>query len=223
MLIGKAVRLRGVERADLSTLVGWMNDPAVRALIARSSPLSMAEEERWFDALLKSTADVVFVIETRPVQRADAPVTLGMCGIHKIDWKNRGAAVGIVIGDADQRGLGHGTDAMACLVAHAVKDLGLQRIELEVFPDNAPAIRSYERCGFVREGVRRSAIWKDGGLKDLLVMSVLAAEVLTPAATTQATQATQTQRQAQKQTQTQAQKQKQKQKQKQTQHAGRTR
>lgn len=180
MLIGKRVRLRGVERSDLPILVAWMNDPAVRALIARSSPLSMAEEERWFEALLKSTTDVVFVIETRPAGVGAKPVTLGMCGIHKIDWKNRGAAVGIVIGDAAQRGHGHGTDAMACLVAHAVNDLGLQRIELEVFPDNAPAIRSYEHCGFVREGVRRSAIWKEGALRDLLVMSVLASEVPTP-------------------------------------------
>ena len=51
MLIGERVRLRGVERSDLAVVVGWMNDPATRAQIARSSPLSMAEEERWFDSL----------------------------------------------------------------------------------------------------------------------------------------------------------------------------
>lgn len=178
MLIGQQVRLRGVERSDLPVVVGWMNDPATRAQIARSSPLSMAEEERWFEQLLKATTDVVFMIETRPTPKSPAPRSIGMCGIHKIDWKHRSAAVGIVIGAVDDRGHGLGTDAMRALVAHAVKDLGLHRIELEVFPDNAAALASYQRCGFVRDGVRRAAMFKDGAFRDLVLMSILAPEVL---------------------------------------------
>ncbi|MDP2340450.1 MAG: GNAT family protein [Deltaproteobacteria bacterium] len=175
MLIGERVQLRAIERADLPTFVRWMNDPHTRSLIARSSPLSMAEEERWFDALLKSTTDVVFVIETRgPPGKARL---IGTCGMHKIDWKNRNCAVGIVVGDVGDRGQGYGTDAMACLVRHAFADLGLYRVELEVFPDNPAALKSYERCGFVVEGTRRSAIFKEGAFKDLVLMSVLVDDV----------------------------------------------
>ncbi len=169
MLIGDRVQLRGIERADLPTFVRWMNDPAIRGLIARSSPLSMAEEERWFDALLKSTTDVVFAIQTGSPARM-----IGSCGLHKIDWKNRNCAVGIVIGADADRGHGLGTDAMACLLRHAFDDLGLYRVELEVFPDNAAALASYTRCGFVVEGTRRGAIFKKGAFKDLVLMSVLA-------------------------------------------------
>ena len=182
MLIGQQVRLRGVERSDLPVVVGWMNDPATRAQIARSSPLSMAEEERWFEQLLKATTDVVFIVETRPGGATKAPRTLGMCGIHKIDWKHRNAAVGIVIGAVADRGRGYGTDALRALVAHAVNDLGLHRIELEVFPDNAAALLSYQRCGFVKDGVRRAAMFKDGGFRDLVLMSILAPEVLSSSA-----------------------------------------
>ena len=179
MLIGDRVRLRAVERGDLPTFVRWMNDPATRGLIARSSPLSMAEEERWFDALLKSTTEVVFAIEavTKRGREAGAARLIGSCGMHKIDWKNRGCATGIVIGDVVDRGQGFGTDAMNCLVRHAFDDLGLYRVELEVFPDNAAALKSYERCGFVVEGTRRAAIFKDGAFKDLVLMSVLASEL----------------------------------------------
>lgn len=181
MLIGTKVRLRGVERSDLTTLVGWVNDPATRAQIARSSPLSMAEEERWFDALLKSTTDVVFLIEVKPKSPREPGRTIGMTGIHKIDWKHRNCSVGIVIGDPKDRGHGYGTDAMAALVAHACNDLGLFRVELEVFPENKAAIASYENVGFVVEGTRRQALWKDGAYKDLILMSILGTDVPRPA------------------------------------------
>ncbi len=181
MLHGKKVRLRGVERADLPLLVSWMNDPATRASIARSSPLSMAEEERWFDALLKSTTDIVFVIDAIAASPREKPKTIGMTGIHKIDWKHRNCSVGIVIGDAGERGKGCGTDAMRALTSHAVNDLGLFRVELEVFPENKPAIASYENVGFVVEGTRRSAMWKDGAFKDLVLMSLLGSDVVRPA------------------------------------------
>ena len=175
MLPGRTVRLRALEREDLKDVVRWFNDPELRALIARSSPLSMAEEERWFDGLLKSTTELVLVIETQPTTKAVAR-SIGVCGLHRIDWKNRNCVVGILIGAVADRGQGHGTDAMRCLVDHAVVDLGLHRVELEVYSDNTRARRSYEKLGFVVEGVRRQAAFKGGAFKDNVVMSVLAPE-----------------------------------------------
>ena len=51
-------------------------------------------------------------------------------------------------------GKGFGTDAMNALVDFGFGELGLQRVGLTVAPDNERAIRSYEKCGFVREGIR---------------------------------------------------------------------
>jgi RimJ/RimL family protein N-acetyltransferase len=175
MLPGRTTRLRALEREDLKDVVRWFNDPDTRALLARSSPLSLAEEERWFEGLLKSTTEVVFVIETLPAPDGAARA-IGLCGLHRIDWRNRNCITGIVVGEVAFRGYGHGTDAMRCLVDHAVLDLGLHRVELEVYADNAPARRSYEKLGFVVEGVRRHATFKGGVFKDNVVMSVLASQ-----------------------------------------------
>jgi RimJ/RimL family protein N-acetyltransferase len=175
MLIGRSVRLRALERADLPDVVRWFNDPEVRALVARSSPLSLAEEERWFEAQLKSTEGVVFAIETPPAKMAPAR-SIGCCGLQRIDWRNRHADLGIMIGAVADRGRGYGSDAVRCLVDHALLDLGLHRVELEVYADNLPARRCYERLGFVLEGVRRQATWKGGTFKDNVVMAVLATE-----------------------------------------------
>ena len=53
MIYGDQIRLRHVERGDLPQFVMWLNDPEVRHGLALRFPLSMAEEENWFEAMLK--------------------------------------------------------------------------------------------------------------------------------------------------------------------------
>jgi RimJ/RimL family protein N-acetyltransferase len=47
---------------------------------------------------------------------------------------------------------------------------------LDVYQNNPRAIRTYEKAGFVHEGVRRQAAYKDGQYIDILMMSVLRSE-----------------------------------------------
>ena len=45
------------------------------------------------------------------------------------------------------------------------------KLELHVFPHNAPAIALYEKFGFVREGYRRSHYRRGDGLVDAVLMA----------------------------------------------------
>jgi RimJ/RimL family protein N-acetyltransferase len=47
----------------------------------------------------------------------------------------------------------------------------LSRVELGVYPDNAPAIRCYERCGFAHEALLRRFVYHDGAWRDLIWMA----------------------------------------------------
>jgi diamine N-acetyltransferase len=169
MLHGRRVRLRAVERADLPTFVQWFNDPLIQRRLGRVEPLSLAEEERWFEALQRSKTDLVYAIVV-------GDDLVGNCGLHRIDWRHRGAQLGIVIGDDAYRGQGLGGDAVRTLVEHAFTNLGLHRIDLEVLSDNEPAVRCYVRLGFVDEGVRREARYIDGAFRDLIMMRLLRPE-----------------------------------------------
>jgi RimJ/RimL family protein N-acetyltransferase len=52
------------------------------------------------------------------------------------------------------------------------RERGLLKVALAVFPDNERAIAVYERCGFVREGLRRRQYRaEDGTLRDELLMA----------------------------------------------------
>ena len=71
------------------------------------------------------------------------------------------------------RGRGVADEAARKLQQHLLVELGLHRLELEVYGFNERAIRHAERVGFVREGVKRKAYlrhdeWQDGVLFSLL-------------------------------------------------------
>jgi diamine N-acetyltransferase len=52
----------------------------------------------------------------------------------------------------------------------------LPRIYLDVYQNNPRAIRSYQKAGFLHEGTKRQAAYKDGRYIDVLIMSVLRSE-----------------------------------------------
>jgi L-phenylalanine/L-methionine N-acetyltransferase len=83
------------------------------------------------------------------------------------------AGLGISVHDAWQ-GRGVGKALMAALIECADRSLGLRRLELTVFADNAPAIALYRRFGFVEEGRSRGFAMRDGMLADVLHMARLA-------------------------------------------------
>jgi RimJ/RimL family protein N-acetyltransferase len=74
---------------------------------------------------------------------------------------------------AEGRGRGLGTEATRLIVGYGFDQLGLHRIELEVYAFNPRARRAYEKVGFVAEGVLRDALWWDGEWVDAVVMSML--------------------------------------------------
>jgi RimJ/RimL family protein N-acetyltransferase len=69
------------------------------------------------------------------------------------------------------REVGLGT-ALVAATQEWVRDRGLTRLALSVFPDNARAIAVYTRAGFVREGIRRRQYRQaDGTYRDELLMA----------------------------------------------------
>jgi RimJ/RimL family protein N-acetyltransferase len=173
MILGQKVRLRAIERDDLPTFVRWFNDPEVLHYLLMYIPMSLAEEEKWFEEQLQRRDGRIFIIEAID---GDQPVHIGNTGIHDVDWKNRTAEVGIVIGEKDYWGKGYGTDALKTLLRFAFHEMNLNRVQLRVHDYNARAIRCYEKCGFRNEGCQRQALFRDGKYHDVLLMSVLADE-----------------------------------------------
>ncbi len=170
MILGEKVRLRPIERDDLPNYVRWFADPEVRRHLALYLPLSLAQEERWYEGLLARMArneDIVLAIETYE------QVHIGSIGLHRINWKDRNAELGIAIGEKDYWDKGYGTDAIRALLRLAFEEMNLHRIYLWVDADNVRGIRCYEKCGFQQEGVLRDAAFREGRYRDQFIMAVV--------------------------------------------------
>ncbi len=172
MIEGKKVRIRAVEQTDLDEIMKWVNDPEVIDNLLMRYPISRYLEEKWLEKAL-DTSDMrnkAFAIETKE------GVYLGGIGLHKINWENRSAEVGIVIGKKEYWGKGYGTDAMLAILEFAFNHMNLHRVYLQVYDFNARGIKSYEKCGFKKEGVLRDDRFSRGQYHDTIIMGILKEE-----------------------------------------------
>ena len=174
MLIGKRVRLRAVEKEDLPRFVAWLNDPEVHLHLVLIPPLSLPQEEKWYENTLQQPS-----VEQPLVIERDAPegwTPIGDISFHAIDWVNRSSELGIFIGEKTSWNQGYGREAIELLLQYGFNILNLNRIFLRVDETNPGGIHCYEHAGFIHEGRLRQAKFEDGQYIDLMLMSVLRSE-----------------------------------------------
>lgn len=103
------------------------------------------------------------------------------------DWRDGNARLGRVAIAPAERGQGLARPMVALLIDEAFKTPGIERLELNVYMFNEPAIRTYQALGFTLEGVRRSSTqagaqrW-DTGMMGLLRSEWRGAQPASPAA-----------------------------------------
>ena len=85
------------------------------------------------------------------------------------------AELSIWIG-AGHRDRGYGSEALRLTLRYAFDDLHLHKVYLRVLEFNHRARRTYEKCGFVVEGVLREEMCIESVWHSLLYMGVLASD-----------------------------------------------
>ena len=178
MIPGQRVRLRRIERADLPRFVEWLNDPELRDHLAAIYPLSQAQEEQWFESMLRQEpTQQPFAIDAR-LQAQDQGC--GRSWAPSASTASTGATARPSWACSSDRG-SCGARASAptrlrALVAFAFRELNLHRVWLRVYEENTRARRSYEKVGFVVEGRLRQDRFHGGRYTDTLVMGLLREE-----------------------------------------------
>lgn len=171
-LSGTQVRLRPRTEHDLPLFVRWYSDPeVVHWLHLSEAPATTAEIERErFEMGERDPSRQTWVIETTPGQ------PIGSVILPNIDYMHGRAELGISIGEKEYWGRGYGSDAIRTVLRYAFDVMGLRRVGLITDIDNERGIRSYEKCGFVREGVLRQHRMRHGEPIDMIAMAVLREE-----------------------------------------------
>ena len=175
MLRGSKVLLRPIKRSDVPLFLKWFNDREVTQYLAMYLPMTEMGEEKWMQDLATTRANstALFVIEAFSI---DATQPIGSISLNELNPKDRGATFGIAIGDKEYWGQGCGTEAARLLVKYGFEQLNLHRICSAVYSFNERSQRMHKRMGFIEEGRRRKAIFKNGQYWDVVEFGMLSEE-----------------------------------------------
>ena len=174
MIYGERIRMRATERNDVKTFYNWVNDPEVTRYLSLYLPLSIVDEENWFNAMSqRPQSEKTLSIE---IHNESGWKLIGNCVVFDIDTVARSGELGIMLGEKDEWNKGYGTEAMKLLLRHCFNTLNFNRVQLRVYSENLRAKRAYEKAGFVEEGRLREAIYKNGNYDDVIVMGILRSE-----------------------------------------------
>ena len=170
MYEGKFTRLRAFDNSDLMRCLQWSNDYGIMrgASGAILYPSTVDDEARAMGQNTSYTAgEYQFAVET-----LDGGRLIGKCGFTKVNWKNRLGEMAILIGEKEMQGKGYGADAVETLCRFGFREMNLHKIKAVVFDFNRAALRCYEKCGFVREGVLKQEIYRDGAYHDVILLAL---------------------------------------------------
>ena len=173
MYQGKLVKLRAFDNSDLMYALTIQNDYQVMRTASSGIlyPSTVEDQARFMSNQTSYTAgDYQFAIE-----RLDNGRFIGQCGLMQVNWKNRRAELGIML-TKDAMGHGFGTEAVSLLCTFAFNEMNLHKLKAVVFSFNTPAIRCYEKCGFIQEGNLKDEVYREGQYHDAIVMAKIKTE-----------------------------------------------
>jgi RimJ/RimL family protein N-acetyltransferase len=166
-LRGELVVLRPFRDRDADAMLASFGDAESNRLTGTHETFPDDQIRQWYATRNDQTERLDLAVED---------VATGECVGEAVlnDWNadNRSCGFRILL-TAAGRGRGLGTEATRLITYYGLDELGLHRIELEVYAFNPRARRAYEKAGFVAEGVRRDALLWDGEWVDAVVMSML--------------------------------------------------
>ncbi len=164
-------------RRDAQLLMQWMNDPETRQYLMRYAPIMLEGEEKWLTEMAHRSAsqhaitDAMFVIVAKNGSKGGGK-RVGTMGLHKIDWKNRNAITGTVIGNKHYRGEGLASDAKMLLLNWAFNELGLNKVESRVIATNGRSLAYGAKCGYQEVGRLRRHVFRHGEYQDEVILEV---------------------------------------------------
>lgn len=160
-----AITVRAREATDLDAITMLMGCPGVVRGTLQLPLRPLDERREQFARRAPGTHSLVAEIDRRVV---------GQLSLHVEQNPRRRhvGGIGMAVHD-DFQGRGVGSALLTATLDLADRWLALRRIELDVYTDNAAAIRLYEKFGFVREGQLRDYAFRDGGYIDAFFMARL--------------------------------------------------
>jgi ribosomal-protein-alanine N-acetyltransferase len=173
VLKGETIELRLVRESDLDRLFDLLTDLDLRGdyfplgVMSQSALRAQFQENGFWDKeegmllIIDAAGEIVGEIEYFPIT-------------HYL----QGYEISYQLFGSGHAGKGYTTEAVGLLVDYLFGRKRVNRMQLNIHPDNEPSRRVAQKAGFTLEGVMRGCWFHQGEYQDLEVWSLLRKEVL---------------------------------------------
>lgn len=157
-----AIRLRRLKTTDAETMALQANNKKIWDCVRDLFPYPYTTDDA--RAFIQRTED-----ESPPHTFAIVTGDDELCGVIGLvpndDVYRIGSELGYWIGEP-YWGKGLATEAIAQMIRYGFEELHLERIYAGVFDFNKASMRVLEKNGFIKEGIKRRAVIKNGQIRD---------------------------------------------------------
>lgn len=170
MLIGDdtfQVVLTDLKESDKEPMFEWINNKELVEFNSFFKPVTWENHLKWFVSIVQRNDLKIFGIRNKSDE------LIGSCQLLNINSLSQSAELQIRLGNLSILGKGFGSQAVALLLKYGFEKLKLNRIYLHVFENNIRAIKSYEKNGFITEGILRQAAFVNDKFVNVKIMSIL--------------------------------------------------
>lgn len=155
------VKLRRLRDSDLHQLAVYANNEKVRVNLRDGfpNPYAITDAEKFKNMVDAQNPVTFFAIEYRGAYVGNISLSVG-CDVYK-----KSAEIGYFVGEPYwDRGIA--SVAVELMTKWGFEKLDVVRIHAGVFEFNISSQRVLEKCGYVKEGIFKQAIVKNGELYD---------------------------------------------------------
>ena len=168
ILEGERVRLVPPRVEYFPAYERWFADMAVTRYLLFRFPFTPKAEGEWLENVGKDPHQVFWAIVIKHNDRL-----IGGTSLEHIDWRNRRAESGTIVGEKDEWGKGYASEAMRLRTRYAFRELGLETVTTRVVLANEASRRGLERAGYRQAGVLRHHWFVDGRWHDAWIGEIL--------------------------------------------------
>lgn len=167
ILNGERIYMRELNQEDASKeYCNWLNDPVVNKFLVTKK--ATVKELKEYIKEKKMNANCLFF----GIFLKGDNKHIGNIKLEPIEFDERKATLGILIGNKNYWGKGIGTEATKLLADYAFNSLDLKEVNLGVISENKAAIGVYKKAGFKTDRINKKSTRYGNKSYDAVIMSL---------------------------------------------------
>lgn len=169
-LVGDRLYLRRVRLTDANeNYCRWLNDPEVTQFSENRFKKWTIKEIRDYIKKINNNPDYCFVAIV--LKKGDKHI--GNIKLGPVNRYHKYAEIATMIGDKTYWNKGYGSEAKRVLIDYVFKKVGLHKITSGMYINHIGAIKSNEKLGFSREGIRKKQVLYQGKYTDVVLYGLV--------------------------------------------------